>query len=202
MSKILSFILLVLSLNLHAEEKIQGFIVKKEDAIFLTIEPGKTYSLEATAIQDSNSLRELESGDFIVGAGDIIGESIKMESLHFVGLRKIIGLWRTDDWELFEFRNFEDLLLLWPELATEGIFKPSPIKSKSYNYTLAPATAPFWSMILVSDTSVDLARLTFTHEKLIIELLHRDQNDTQRTFILSPLTTTAHLQTGKTDFRR
>lgn len=178
-----------LSSPVWAAVKIEGRILKSGSELFLLpLHHSQALPLRAQLDADQSTLRRLETGDYIQGQGKISDQGVEIEALYFIGLKKLLGVWRSQDWELFEFRSFEDLLLYWPTSRTTNHHSPrTPHRIKNYSYRLAPSPHPHWSMLLVDKDSVDVARVLFLDNQLYVELMDRKNGSTVHTFHLSPI---------------
>jgi hypothetical protein len=188
--KVLQYFLMLLflgaGLQVRASDRIEGRILKIESQIFIYINPGdRLIPLKALNPVDVEALKHLESGDFVTGQGVLTDKEAQLESLYFVGLQKLLGLWRSESWELFEFRSYEDLRFYW---STDW---PSPknsdLKTKNYAYNLAPSKGTQWAMLLVGDRTVDLAQIQFKNDRLLIQLLDRQNGRVLKTYQLTPI---------------
>lgn len=121
-------------------------------------------------------LAKLDSGDTLLGSGYINEDNstLQLSSVHFVGLSKMLGVWRLKTTNaLFEFINFSTMTVYQQQDADQEIRKNhgnyQPIKS--YQYSVAPNTAEKWSILISDESSVNTGRLEVTNTTIEINLI-------------------------------
>ena len=175
-----------------AADKIEGRILKVGTEAFIHINPGdRLIPLKATNALDASAIRRLESGDFITGQGQLTRNEARLETLYFVGLQRLLGLWRSREAEVFEFRTYEDLRLYWP-LDPKATLGGTPVRVKTYSYNVSPSSESHWAMLLVDADSVEIARLYFKNEgeatgRIFVDLLDRNTGQIKHSFQLTQI---------------
>lgn len=116
-------------------------------------------------------LEKLKSGDLLEGIGHIRqrqGEKpiVMLESIDFVGLRKLLGTWMAQSLALINFTNFHQLVVLIPSL--KGLEK------LNFTYTVGPSEKDGWMIFFHDENHVILGSLRIGGENAKIELLSSD----------------------------
>lgn len=165
-----------------ASSKIEGLVLKQGHQIYIQILPERlTLPLEVSVSEDRLAIERLENGDHIFGYGRISKQAVKLDTLYFVGLQKILGVWQSLNWEMFEFKTFEDLAY-WGLESSNG-----PYLMRKLNYTLAPTTSGHWSILMVDSKSVEVGRLQFKKEQIHLEVVNQKDGSVSRSFYLTPI---------------
>jgi len=147
-----------------------GTLVLKNNKTFLKTNPKnkQLYLLEVKDGRIQNQLSKLKTGDFISGNGSFTVKSHKiyLRSLHFVGLKKLIGEWESQHHEVFHFEDFTNLTL-YKFLSFDARGIPSVRK---VNYRLAPESDGNWSIILVNKETVNIGKLEIRRKRITINI--------------------------------
>lgn len=135
-----------------------------------------------------SDLAQLDSGDALMGSGyfDDSQKTLHLSSVHFVGLSKMLGVWKSDSKTLFEFVNF-NTFNIYQQRSENSTTKKLPLgylPVKSYQYSVAPNTQKKWSILINDDTSINAGRLEVTNSTLSIDLIDPETGDVERTLIL------------------
>lgn len=106
-------------------------------------------------------LFKLKAGDFFQGMGriekDQQGERsvLLLESIDFVGLRQLIGLWRSQEAAFLRFENYDQLEI--KALTDHGL------KRSKFTYSLAPSPrAESWMVFIQGQEGVTLGHINFS----------------------------------------
>jgi hypothetical protein len=172
-----------------------------------TVSHAKGLPIE-TSLMIRESLATLQAGDFVVLSGqyhdhDRNGtvDSIFVNGIESVGLKRLIRAWKSKKWDVMQFENFSRMILYRPE-STAGAAVPLRFqKLKELNYTLAPDQGSDYSILMVETppslpTSavpsrpahpVFAGKLTVEKDSLRIELFDTKSGLTAEVYSLSPL---------------
>lgn len=168
-----------------AATKIEGLIKKQGNQLYIQILPERlTIPLTVSIAEDRLAIERLEDGDHIFGQGKISSNQVRLDTLYYVGLKKLLGVWQTLNWDLFEFKSFQDLAY-WSFETTKG-----PISITELSYTLAPTTSGHWSMLMVDKDSVEIGRLEFRNNLIHLEIVNQKDGSITRSFSLTPVALT------------
>jgi hypothetical protein len=130
----------------------------------------------SASIAIRTSLLDLKTDDFVVVSGSMVdadhdglSEEIRVDAIESVGLKSLLGTWRSNKWEVVRFEDFTRMSLYRPKfrrtpslpLSMEfhlGPLSRNPVASlkrlgfsklKDLNYTLAPERGSSYSIFLV-----------------------------------------------------
>ncbi|MCM2282261.1 MAG: hypothetical protein NDI61_10490 [Bdellovibrionaceae bacterium] len=106
-------------------------------------------------------LQKMQDGDFIVGRGEVLTDRrmVALESIDTVGLRQILGAWRTANWNVFEFKDFNNVILYFPDAAVST--SPRATSRRQMSYTLAPGSGENWSIFMADRQGIHIGELQF-----------------------------------------
>ncbi len=150
-----------------------------------------------TSILIRESLGSLQAGDFVVLSGQYLDrdqngsiDSIFVNGIESVGLKRLIRTWKSNKWDVMKFENFSRMIL----------YRPDPSRSrfqklKEMNYTLAPSQGSEYSILMVEATlnpsrpiqPVFAGKLSVEKDLLKIELFDTKSGLTAEAYSLSPL---------------
>jgi hypothetical protein len=129
-----------------------------------------------TSIAIRLALLNLKTDDFVVVSGSLNDtdhdgrpDEVQVDAIESVGLKSLLGTWRSDKWEVVRFEDFTRMSLYRPKFKTEpanplsidlrlGNLPLNPVvslkklgfaKLKDLNYTLAPEQSAAYSIFLV-----------------------------------------------------
>lgn len=122
-------------------------------------------------------LARLETGDTLVGNADIDPQkmTISLETVDFVGLRKIIGFWNTATKGVMNFRSYSEVstyALPWASTSSSVIST-----QKQFKYTVTPAAGSDWVMFLSDNRETQMAFLDLKETEATIRILDSKTGD-------------------------
>ena len=147
-------LLLLLAFSEAHATKILGLVKHKSNQICLHIaETNKTYKLMAQTAEVQKSLDKLKDGDLISGQGQLklVNNTIALNSINYVGLKKILGLWISKDQFNYDFKDYENLSLSAPILS----------QANDITYRVTPGDNDNWSIIFLNSNSVKVGKISF-----------------------------------------
>lgn len=168
--------------------------------------PTKGFPIE-TSLMIRESLGSLQEGDFVVLSGQYLDQdqdgsidSIYVNGIESVGLKRLIRAWKSDKWDIMKFENFNRMVLYRPN-PTIGATPLRFQKLKEMNYTLAPEQGSGYTILMVEAPpatslaaqpvrpthSVFAGKLTVEEHILRIELFDTKSGLTAEVYSLSPL---------------
>lgn len=135
-----------------ATEAYSGFVNKINSTYFYT-EAGSrvAYRIVTSEPEDAVTLSQLSAGDRISGHGVLnpVHRTLIVQSIDFVGLRKLLGPWLTTDGVL-HFQDFDTMTV-----------QPLSGQKTPYHYSLTPSENGEWVMFLSDSRRTILATLRF-----------------------------------------
>lgn len=147
--------------------------------LYLVAQDGVQYKVSSRATDVLKTLNRLENGDSVVATGrmDRVNFNVDIESIDFVGLRKIIGLWNTMNAKgMMQFKSYSDVNVYSYALQNSG--GSSVVRShKNFKYTVSPANNGDWVMFLSDDSSTQMGFLNIRDSEATISLLNSQTGD-------------------------
>lgn len=143
-------------------EVVNGFIVVDNQMHWLIDkDSSEPLALKALTLSVQNTLEKLSTFDRLRGQANLLGDNtVELESIDFVTLRKLIGEW-TDHSGKVQL-NFVD--------HTNLNIKKADSES-NFTYSLSPGLNQSWRIFLGDGQKVLLGSLTLDEDKLKFELL-------------------------------
>jgi hypothetical protein len=186
---IMTTLLLTLSLfcaEVQAE-KIEGIIFFSENSKIQIQLTGETesYHLLFSTVTIGEYLLQLQPRDFLSAKGKISRrrKTVKVEEIFFVGLHRLLGLWQASNQHIYEFKDYQTLLLHSSNSAFQKSLFDEP---ERIEYSLLPQKDDKWTLFLNDGQEVSMGDLVFYKDSVL--------PDTVRLDIYDPIT-------GKLQFR-
>jgi hypothetical protein len=112
--------------------------------------------------------------------------TVRLDAIESLGLRELLGSWRTDRWEVYEFRDFSRMNLYVPTQSSSGQRIPLS-KAREYNYVLAPEQGARYSIFLSDDRSVTVGSIEVKENKINFTVYDSKTGEISENISLSPL---------------
>lgn len=153
-------------------ETLRGKLEFRGPAVFIKTEKYATLEISVQKPELLDQLRRLNDGDLLIGVATV--ESAKhlahLESISFVGLKDLLGFWRTERWEVFEFQNFNRLILYKFTKIPKNL-TPS-VMPKELKYTLAPEQGRRWSIFMSDDQNIHIGSLELEEKRVSLTIIN------------------------------
>jgi hypothetical protein len=153
------------SLTARAADSLRGFI--HADAagteIYLNLRGNNDlYKITSSQPNVLSDLRALKENDFLIASGAINAQArtVSIDAIESVGLQRLLGLWRTAKWQVFEFRDFNRVNLYSPSGVTAQ--QMALEQKREFSYVLAPDCAKRYSILLSDDHTVHAGSLQYS----------------------------------------
>jgi len=153
-------------------KSVRGFVhTEPSGELYLTVRtssvPLKIVPVGLTLLGDLSKLRD---GDFIIGSGTLNAneKTVLLEAIESVGLQEVLGIWRADNWDVFEFRDFSRLNLYRPTADPGRAIRLAKIHELSY--VLAPERGDSYSIFLSDDRSVQVGTLKVRDKNILLSV--------------------------------
>ncbi|MCE3010806.1 MAG: hypothetical protein LW875_09355 [Proteobacteria bacterium] len=156
--------LLFVSLTSHGEiALLSGFVSKKENGYVLVEEKtSKRYDLRALNSETIENLKHLKHYDYISGYGEIKdNQVVLLESIDYVGLRRILGLWQSTE-NVLNFVSFRSVKIVEQLQFISDLGILDLLKEGTYDYAISPGSNGSWRVFFSDSSSVILASLTLS----------------------------------------
>lgn len=166
-------------------ESFNGVLTKTQSDTFITITKDSTqlFKVKAVTVEATDSMQKLETGDLISANGNIDCDNkvIQLESIDYVGLKKILGLWVSDS-NLMNFSTFNNLSI-YPLLSKKRLLAASP--KTDLQYSVAPYKGNEWAVFLSSKTSTIFATIAVDNDSAVMKIFDTDTGENTRTIRLT-----------------
>lgn len=178
--------LLVFSMTAQADT-VKGRI-KIIDGTYLIVTKNQiAYTLAFTSSVSEQQVKRLGNGDFVSVTADFSSTSrslINVSSVDYVGLKIILGTWRSEANLCYEFATFTRLYVFSPDTNDKCLRGNDPDEFDKYNYFINPDTGA-WNMLLSNSDSEFFAELKLTSDtKIEIELFDAQSDANLGTLVL------------------
>lgn len=141
-------------------EAIEGFFYREVNGTTQLIlnDLNSKYHLKPSTILIEKDLNKLNSGDFLRVYGEKELNVFKIESISFVGLKSLIGLWKTLSGDIFYFYDFSKASICTQQISLNVNKKLSCIR-KEYIYRIVPGIGSTWSIFLAQNENIKIGTL-------------------------------------------
>jgi hypothetical protein len=136
-----------------ASTAVSGTIQRNGDVFLLRLENlGSVYQIDSSSPEVIESLTKLSTGDTLSGTGTIPYKSNKiiLETIDYVGLRRMLGKWISND-GLLQVKNFSEMKF-YPHTVPGASTNQTRIGLSevptTYQYSVTPAEGKAWVMFL------------------------------------------------------
>lgn len=184
----LTLLMVASLLNVSAlAETLNGYVAfQNGQTFFIDGKSQKVSPARAGTQSVQNSFQKLKNHDAISGQGKYINEVLVIDSIEFVGLRRLLGVWQAPD-AVVNFTDFSTVSFFLPQPA--AIPETSATKV-SFRYAVSPSLGSGWRVFFSSDDNVVLGLLTVNQTQAQIELFDPNTGDIGQTIQLEKVKTT------------
>lgn len=162
-----------------------GFLTKKGTEYYFTPKSSELfYQITSKSPYVDLSLSRLETGDFIAGNGtlDTTNKKIQIESVDYVGLRKLLGPWLGSEGTMV-FKDFSTMRFT-PRFRDIRLDTKLAQYQKEFRYSVSPSDGNEWALFLSDDKSTTFATMEFTKNKVIMKIFESESGKIVRTLKL------------------
>lgn len=185
MTKVLLFLITsILAIASANAASISGLVKKQNESYyFLKTESSTPILIRPTKSEVINSLKKLSNFDFFQGQGSEINGILALDSVDFVGLQSLLGVWSGNESSVFEFKSFQ-------KLVTYKQFLNFLIPSEKIDYSIAPSSGADWKIFFTNIDSVLLASLTISKKRAVLRFYDLETGDISKLIELTRATET------------
>lgn len=162
-----------------------GYMTKKGSDYYFTPKSSELfYKISALTWDVQDSLDRLESGDFIAGNGtmDTTNKKLSVESVDYVGLRKLLGPWVGTEGTIV-FKDFSNMGFT-PRFRDIKLDSRLTNYQKEFRYSVTPSDGNEWGLFLSDDKSTTFATVEFAKNKVIMKIFESESGKIVRTLKL------------------
>lgn len=151
---------------------LDGYVrITDGNIFFVESQTIKIYKLKAYTANAEEVLSKLKNFDHITGSARLVDDTLLLESVEFVGLRRLLGYWQSPKVAIV-FQSFQDVEFKLPSSKSE------------YKYAVSPSDGNSWRVFFSDQSSVTLGSLTVSENKASIELYDPETGETSQQFDL------------------
>ena len=143
---------------------------------FVDSESLQSFKLKAFTASADAVLIQLKNFDHLTGVATRVDDTLLLESVEFVGLRRLLGYWQSPKVAVV-FQNFVDVE-----------FK-LPYSKSDYKYAISPSGGNSWKVFFSDQSSVILGTLSVSETKASIELYDPETGETSQYIDLKKVST-------------
>ncbi|MBC7465273.1 MAG: hypothetical protein H7256_04720 [Bdellovibrio sp.] len=168
--RFISGIILMLALNVQTQaSQYEGRITSVEDGLVRLNETNLKQTFDLT-FKDSDtalSISKLKPNDFVSfeGGKNLTKSFLRVDSINYVGLASLMGIWTGDDGYCYKFSSYTEFLI-FPKSGDCNRKSARATNPREFAYTLNVADEA-WFMLLSDAKSRYAADVTFTDPKSI-----------------------------------
>ena len=170
-----------------ASESLRGFVHQSDGQLTIALKSSATPFKVKPSSSSLENLSSLHDGDYVIMTGNVdqANHTIEIEAIESVGLQALLGIWRTQQWQVFEFRDFNRLNLYGSTMTP-----PSPVgleKLREFSYILAPNSDNKFTIILTDDKDVHAGVIELAEKSVHLQLFDSKTGQVAQDISLSPL---------------
>nr|BFD66698.1 hypothetical protein HAGR004_17200 [Bdellovibrio sp. HAGR004] len=187
--RILLFVLILISGSVgFSARPLSGTIERDITGTYLRADSACVRYLVESESQDTEAnIRRLSTGDTVTASGVLDPNSCVayIESVDYVGLKKMLGYWHSSD-GLLTVRDFNSLSF-YP-ISVKDFQKGQDyaiIDPITYRYSVTPSTGKDWVVFLSDATSTTFATIRFNKSRATMKIYDSETGNVTRTLHLS-----------------
>lgn len=145
------------------------------------------YSVIALTEDAAVSVGKLSTGDTITSSGNLNNSNCtaSIESIDYVGLRKMLGYWYSDD-GIITVKNFTSLSFYPLNLkGFQNGLNFSAVDPIDYRYSVTPTGGKEWVMFLSDSTSTTFATIQFNKLTAVMKIYDSESGEVTKTLRLA-----------------
>ncbi|WP_347358833.1 hypothetical protein [Bdellovibrio sp.] len=145
------------------------------------------FLIESKSPEAESSIRRLSTGDSVTASGVLDTDNCVayIESVDYVGLKKMLGYWHSTD-GLLTVRDFNSLSF-YP-ISIKDFQKGQDytiVDPITYRYSVTPSTGKDWVLFLSDATSTTFATIRFNKSRATMKIYDSETGNVTRTLHLS-----------------
>jgi hypothetical protein len=163
-----------------------GYMTKKGANYYLFPQSSENAYLVIAKNEDvTDSLKRLSTGDLVIGNGslDTVNKRINLNTVDYVGLRRLLGPWVSVD-GLLVFKDFSTMKFSPRRTTTNNSNANFSFAQKEFRYTLSPSDGDEWVLFLSDDKSTTFATVEFNKKTILMKLFESESGKLLRTLKL------------------
>ena len=150
-------------------ENINGTLALENGRVVLVDDnTQKIYPIKSMTLETQSILEKLNTGDFITGSGSTINNEIVLDTIDFVGFKKLIGYWESGRNSLY-FQSFSKVFATLPyEIIAQD--------TGTLSYSIAPGENNSWKIFFATLSKVVMANLEFGESSITLKFFNQTES--------------------------
>lgn len=147
--------------------------------------PNVVWKLDGLSDEVKTQLGSLQDGDFLSATGELtkLDQTAYVETVDFVGLKRILGRWVSKDGTSIVFKDFRSAEV---EQQQPLPWNPDDERKVDLVYTILPLKAADWSLLMSNRKTVRVGTLQIHDSDLTIQLVDQTTGKITEDISLSP----------------
>ena len=165
----------------------EGQVVIRNSQAFLVMSsaPTELWKIEGLSDQVNSQVKGLEGGDLLSATGELskLNKTAYIETVDFVGLKRILGRWESQDGFRIYFKDFRSAVV---EQKQPLPWNPEEEKTLDLVYAILPLKDENWSLFMSNRKTVRVGTLSIQAKVLSIQLVDQRTGKVTEDISLSP----------------
>lgn len=150
----------------------EGRVVMKDSQAYLALTSASAdlWRIEGLSDQVTSQIKGLQDGDLLSATGELtkLNQTAYVETVDFVGLKRILGHWESEDGFQIFFKDFRTAVV---EQKQPLPWNPEEEKTLDLVYAILPLKEENWSLFLSNRKTVRVGTLSIQNRVLSIQLV-------------------------------
>lgn len=165
----------------------EGHVVIRDSVAHLVMNsaPTELWRIEGLSEQVTSQVKGLQEGDLLSATGELhlANKTAYVETVDFVGLKRILGHWESKDGYRIFFKDFRSAIV---EQKQPLPWNPDEEKTVNLVYAILPLKESNWSLFMSNRKTVRVGTLTVNETNLSIQLVDQRTGKITEDISLSP----------------
>jgi hypothetical protein len=145
----------------------------------ITFDRSKKIEIRPFNTQAAVHLSRLKTGDLLAGTGDVSNDVFVINSIDFVGLKELLGVWLAGN-NIMDFQSFSSVKA---HLTSDN--RPVTLNMK---YSITPGEENEWHVFFSDNDEVQLATLTLKKNTAALQFIDSQTGDLSKVIELKKIT--------------
>lgn len=165
----------------------EGRVVFRNSVAHIVMDsaPTELWKIEGLSDQVTSQVKGLQEGDLLSATGELVisNKTAYVETVDFVGLKRILGRWESKDGYSINFKDFRSAVVAQKQPLP---WDPNEEKTVNLVYAILPLKESNWSLFMSNRKTVRVGTLSIQETKLSIQLVDQRTGKVTEDISLSP----------------
>jgi hypothetical protein len=158
-----------------------GFVaIDRDQYTYIDMQTNRRYTIRPVKSDTVESLKKLKNLDYFQGQGELQGNVLLLDTIDFVGLRRLLGLWTADATSILDFQDYSKVIVY-------RTFLNVATPRAALQYSIAPASGADWRIFFTDENSVVLASLVLQDARATLKFFDLNSGSVVKTVELTRL---------------